>query len=673
MGDRTRLVLLSFLMLFVELALIRWAGSNIVYLSFFSNFVLLGSFLGIGIGFLRGRARVNTFPWAPVGLAFLVIFIRGFPVEIDRAGQDLIFFGGDPTGLPPWVTLPVIFVAVAATMAMIAEGVARVFVRFPPLDAYRLDLVGSILGIVGFSALSFLHAPPVVWGVVSGAVFLVLLGRRIRLVDVGAILAVVALLGAEAFTAIHSWSPYYRVTVTEVEDRGFDAWNVSVNGIPHQWVGPIEARREIEPIYFLPYERWTGGAPGDVLVVGAGTGTDVAIALSMGARHVDAVEIDPRIYEIGARLHPDRPYDDPRVDVHIDDGRAFLERSERSYDLILFALPDSLTLVSGQSSLRLESYLFTDEAMRVAREHLRSGGMFAMYNYYRERWLVDRLAGTLEAVYDRAPCLDLAQEAGQLALLTVGRTAAAVECGTPWRAAIEPPAPATDDYPFLYLRERGIPTFYLLTILLILLASVVAVRVGAGRLRSLGGYLDLFFMGVAFLLLETKNVVQFALLFGTTWFVNALVFAGILLTVLGATELSRRVSIRRHGLLYAALFVALAVAWAVPHHTLLALPSWARFAAATGLAFAPIFLANVIFAQRFKGVGASGIAFGANLLGAMLGGVVEYAALMIGYRSLLLVAAAVYALAFLFTPREPRDEPEGAIDRPVQVAAPVPD
>ena len=62
-------------MLFVELALIRWLGSNVLYLSYFSNFVLLGSFLGIGIGFLRGRAKTDLFPWAAPALAVLVAFV----------------------------------------------------------------------------------------------------------------------------------------------------------------------------------------------------------------------------------------------------------------------------------------------------------------------------------------------------------------------------------------------------------------------------------------------------------------------------------------------------------------------------------------------------------------------------------------------------------------------
>jgi len=77
-------VLASALMLFVELALIRWSGSNIVHLSYFSNFVLLGSFLGIGLGFLRaGRARVLPF-YSPIALAAFVSFVSANPVTVDR-------------------------------------------------------------------------------------------------------------------------------------------------------------------------------------------------------------------------------------------------------------------------------------------------------------------------------------------------------------------------------------------------------------------------------------------------------------------------------------------------------------------------------------------------------------------------------------------------------------
>ncbi|MEX1046492.1 MAG: spermidine synthase, partial [Actinomycetota bacterium] len=546
---RLRLIVLSFLMLFVELALIRWTGSNIVFLSYFSNFVLLGSFLGIGIGFLRADSKWNLFPFSPVALALLVAFVTTFPVTIDRSGSELLFFGGfGRSGLPIWATLPVVFLAVALTMAMIAEGVARTFKEFEPLEAYRLDILGSLGGIVAFSILSFAGAPPVAWGVVVVAVFIWLLlgeSKGLRAVlQIAAVVAIAAMLLTESMEPGDAWSPYYKVQVRAVPDGAI--W-FFVNGIPHQLIQPIEARREREPFYFLPYERRSGAdPPEDVLIVGAGTGTDVAIALSEGAGHVDAVEIDPKLQEFGEQLHPDRPYQDERVRAVIDDGRAFLQRSDDRYDLIVFALPDSLTLVSGQSSLRLESYLFTLEAFREARDHLKPGGVFAMYNYYREPWLVDRLAGTLQDAFGTTPCVDsYGREAGGLAVLAASENEAALSCGAEWQPVGPIAEPATDDHPFVYLQNRGIPAFYLTTIGLILLASLAMVRVVAGPIRRMRTYADLFFMGAAFLLLETKNVVQFALLFGTTWFVNALVFAGILLTVLAAVEVARRVKLAR--------------------------------------------------------------------------------------------------------------------------------
>lgn len=639
-------------MLFVELALIRWIGSNVIYLSYFSNFVLLGSFLGIGVGFLRARAKTDLFPWAPFALTALVLFVHTFPVTIDRSGSNLLFFGDfAKSGLPLWATLPVIFLVVAAVMAMIAEGVARRFAEFEPLDAYRLDIIGSIAGIVAFSALSFANAAPIAWGAVVAVLFTALLASKPMPkglpVRMASLVILVAALGAESFAAGNSWSPYYKIHLT---NNGDGTIGVSVNGIPHQIIESTAQRKASEPFYFLPYEHRTDPSPPkNVLIVGAGTGGDVGIALAEGASHVDAVEIDPLLERFGAQLNPDHPYQSPKVNVVVTDGRAFLQRTDTKYDLIVFALPDSLTLVSGQSSLRLESYLFTLQAMESARDHLAPDGAFAMYNYYRQPWLVDRLANTLQVVYGRPPCADsYGAQAGGLAVLEASIDSSVLRCGTTWTAATSPvPAPATDNHPFLYLRSNAIPGFYGVTMLLILAASLAVVRAVAGPLGPMRRHLDLFFMGAAFLMLETKNVVQFALLFGTTWFVNALVFAGILLTVLAAVEVARRVRPKRPARLYAVLIASLAVAWLVPSSALLSLALPARFAVATAIAFAPVFLANLVFAERFRDTGDSTTAFGANLLGAMVGGLIEYSALVIGYRALLAVVAIIYGLAFL--------------------------
>jgi Spermine/spermidine synthase domain len=647
--NRARLVLASFLMLFVELALIRWAGSNIVYLSYFSNFVLLGSFLGIGIGFLRADSERDLSGWAPVALALLVAFVLAFPVQVDKSGDQLLYFGHRPeaSGLPIWVTLPVIFSAVATTMALLGETVARIFARFRPLEAFRLDLVGSIGGVAAFSLLSFLDWPPLAWGAVAASFFALVYGRRFRPIPLLALLALVAMLGGETILSRStSWSPYYKIHTV----RSGNGIRIFANGVSHQQIQSLHDLRRYHPIYFQPYRRLVHPRLDDVLIVGAGSGNDTEIALAMGARRVDAVEIDPRIYAIGKALHPNRPYENPRVHVHITDGRAFLEQTRRRYDLILFALPDSLTLIAGQSAIRLESYLFTREAIERVRDRLKPRGAFAMYNYYRQRWLVDRLAGTLAQVFGRDPCIYAIGAQAHLAVLTDSADAEALRCGRggTWRRPPTLVAPATDDRPFVYLRTNRIPPVYLLTLLLILAASVITVRAAGAPFGRMRAYADLFFMGAAFLLIETKSIVQFALLFGTTWFVNALVFGGILIAVLTAVEVTRRMALPRPPVLYALLFAALAVAWAVPPEELLRLSFAPRFAAATALAFAPITFANLIFAQRFRDSASSTTAFGANLLGAMVGGLLEYSSLVIGYRSLLVVIALLYALAFAF-------------------------
>ena len=556
-------------MLFVELALIRWTSSNNLYLVHMTNFVLLASFLGIGMGFLRAKARRDLFPLASILLATLVAFVLAFPVRTGtgRGGRWELVGSFDWAPLPRWLSLTVIFVLTVGTLMALAQEVARTFARFEPLEAYRLDVMGSLTGIVTFAALSFLRLPPLGWGLVGTAAFVVLLGRRVQLLRHGpaiALAALVLMLGAESVVGTFQWSPYYKIHTTQLSGGLF---RVEVNNTPLQTALPVADIRRDSPFYLYPYTY--AGSRDDVLVVGAGTGNDVAVALAQGAKRVDAVEIDPAILQLGRDHHPDRPFADPRVTTHVDDGRAFMERTNRRYDLILLALPDSATIVTGQSALRLENYLFTTQALTQARSLLKPDGTFAMYNYY-EPWLLDRYANTVRTVYDAAPCVQLGPSYGprQQAVLTLRKDASTGGCTTTWSPRTAALEPSVDDRPFPYLGSRTIPSFYLWMLGLVLIASVVGVRTVAGPLRTMRPYVDLFFMGAAFLLLETKNVVQFALLFGTTWAVNAAVFAGVLLSVLAAIEVARRVTIRRPILLYAALLAALAAAWLIPQDAL---------------------------------------------------------------------------------------------------------
>lgn len=634
-------------MLFVELALIRWLGGNVLYLAYFSNIVLLGSFLGIGLGFLwADRSKIELLKFTPLALGALIVFVHNVPVTVKSAGGDLIFFGAElkPSGPPRELALPAVFLAVALVLACIGNGIAVTFRQLQNLDAYKFDLIGSLLGIIGFTALSFIGTPPIVWSLIAAAILVWTIWprgiRNIALVGIP-LLVLLGTLGIESREDNVLWTPYYKANYG-VNDDGAQ---VLVNGVPH-W---FQTRSTDWPVYETVYDHLASDAPvEDLLVIGAGSGNDIAVALENGAQHVDAVEIDHRLLDLAKKNHPNRPYDDPRVDTHVDDGRAYLERADKNWNLILLALPDSLTLVQGASSIRLESYLFTKEAAEAYRDHLADDGVFAMYNLYREGWLVDRYAATLADAFGHAPCVTRL-DGTSLAVLTVGKVPTNVDCppNDEWARTSATPDPVSDDRPFPYLKNPSIPTFYLVALGLILLVSLLLVRAVGGPLRGMRNYLDLFFMGVAFLLLETKNVVQFALLFGTTWFVNALVFAGVLVSVILAVIASQKFTVKNLIIPYALLGLAIVVGWLIPQSSLLGLPMVPRLIAACAIAFAPIFIANVIFAQRFRATSSSTTAFATNLIGAMVGGVLEYTALVLGYRNLLLVALLLYTAALL--------------------------
>jgi hypothetical protein len=281
-----------------------------------------------------------------------------------------------------------------------------------------------------------------------------------------------------------------------------------------------------------------------------------------------------------------------------------------------------------------------------------------MYNYYAP-FVLGRYATTIEDVFHRDPCVQTGSrlQGRRMAVLTVHPGAAVPNCARYWHGTRV--APATDNRPFPYLPSASIPSTYLWLLGAILLASLLLVRAAGGPFRRMKSYVDLAFMGAAFLLLETKNIVQFALLFGTTWFVNSLVFAGVLVAVYLAVETARWVRLPRPVVLYVALLASLVVTWIVPQESLLALPVVPRFLAASALAFAPIYIANLVFSQRFATVETSGTAFAANLLGAMVGGMLEYLALITGYQFLLILVAVLYGLAFVTGFRGKSAQPAG--------------
>lgn len=655
-----RLIQYSFLMLFVELALIRITGANFIFLAFFTNFILMASFLGIAIGFLYQNKNRHLFNGAIILLAtiFLLCHVLRYEYQInlqsniDDISLYINYFSSN--AIPTVVTLPFVFLATTAVMAALANGTAQAFRALPPIKAYQLEITGSLLGVAAFTVLSFLQTKPLIWGLVITFIFISLLQsswRRRPLLGLIHVTGLMLMLTVLQYESNAIWSPYYKIAVKPYSQHRYV---IDVNGIPQQFIESVAQKQSNKPFYFYPYQHLPAQhALNHVLVIGAGTGGDVAVALAQGAKQVDAVEIDPALQQIGATLHTNHPYQDKRVTTYINDGRAFLQQSHQQYDLIILALTDSLTLVTHQSSLRLENYLLTVEGLQAARQHLTKDGVFAMYNYYRNNWVVDKVGNSLTTVFATLPCVDTEGENNHwLSVFTVSNLAN-LRCQQYWSQtnARATPTPATDNRPFFYMQSNEITTLYLYCLSFILLISLLAVKVTGTSYRRVMHYSDLLLMGTAFLLLETKNITQFALLFGTTWLVNALVFTGILFTVLCSIVTTQRIKSISLPWLASALFCSLCASWLVPNQALLTLPVVLRLFAAIALAFSPVYFANIIFAARFRATAHATDAFAANILGAMLGGLLEYSSLLIGYQNLLLIAAGLYLLALYLMPQ----------------------
>jgi hypothetical protein len=675
------LFLISFLGLFFEMLFIRWLSEEFRLFAYFKNLPLLAAFMGLGIGFAMVRRRENLFP-AAVPLITLLCGVtlfgartRIFDLITYPTQEEFIWSLTTRSSFLNIVifigTIAVFFFLTVVIFLPFGQLTGRLMNQFRPLTGYTINILGSLLGIWTFSAMSFLSLPPVCWFLLAFALSLWFLRGGTYVLLANGTVAVVCLALLFFYRGESMWSPYYRIDVQPIELGGGESgeqvvqWGhrLVVNQDYHQkaldlspeFVGryghlspDVEVARRA---YDLPYDFTSSG---DVLIVGAGAGNDVAAALRHGVDHVDAVEIDPMIAQLGMRLHPERPYDSPRVDVIIDDARSFFEKTDRKYDLIVFGFLDSHTLFSSMSSVRLDNFVYTTQCLDEAKAHLKDRGMVAVTFSVAKKWIGDRIRGMLTTVFDSDPlAFEVGYDGGvsfivgprlEGAELTeehrLEQLAADKRLG--YRGAVPP---ATDDWPYLYLRDKRVPSVYwqVLLILLVLSASVV-LRVFPESARI---NLHFFFLGCAFFLIETKSITETALLFGSTWIVNSIVISAILIMILGANMFVRKFKPSDVRPFYVLLLASLLLNYAVPVSSILGQDFVLR-GLMSGLAMSlPLFFAGIIFATSLRGLKSVELAFGSNLLGSVVGGMLEYSSLVFGIRALYLVAALAYLLSWL--------------------------
>lgn len=408
----------------------------------------------------------------------------------------------------------------------------------------------------------------------------------------------------------------------------------------------------------------------DVLIVGAGSGNDAAGALRNGARHIDAIEIDPSIIMAGKALHPEQPYQSDSVNVVVDDARAYFKRSNKVYDLIVFGLLDSHTLTSSFTNVRLDNYVYTVESLREARRHLKPGGLVVLIFEVQREWLGRRIYSMLEEAFGHPPLCFLdrpgqVRGTGGVVFVNAAQDVLQQSMGRDpnLRAFVEKnkltyagnPPLTVDDWPYLYLKDRRIPKLYWVIttgLLIISIFSIFLVKSRLPTIRQVDGHF--FFLGAAFLLLEVESISKIALLFGTTWLVNSVIISAILLMILAANFYVAKAPSRPIKVYYGALIVSLLPSYFLPLDALLTGNFALAAIAASIILTMPLFFAGIIFANSFQQSHDLENAFGSNLMGAMVGGLLECTSFLWGLRALIIIGGVLYILSFLFYRSRPR-------------------
>ena len=665
----------TFGILALELALIRWTSAQVRVFAYINNIVLIAAFLGMGVGVALGRRHPGLVHLALPALLALAVPVASAEalglVHLTFPDQSITLWGAETVAANPAtfarnITIFLVLLGgVGAVFVGAGAPLGHLFGRLPVLRAYTADLVGSLLGIGAFTAAAWMDAGPGVW-LALGVAPLVWLGRNRWAVALA--VAIVAL-GFYSQRGAY-FSPYNRIAL--VRDPLY--LRLEVNRDFHQYLHDVSDARLADPaltpgdrallrnvreLYDLPFvlNRQRGTA----LVVGAGTGNDVQAALRQGYRHVVSVDIDGRIIALGRQLHPEQPYRDARVSTVTDDARAFFQknRAER-FDVVCYGLLDSHAMASAMSTLRLDNYVYTEEGIRAGWRRVAPRGHLSLTMACNAgEWFFERLYWTITRATGTAPIALYNPMHGGTVTFVVPTPAATLDAmelakrpqTAPRRSAAQT-LTLSDDWPFLYLRPGVFPWGYAVVLGGVLLAAAGSARAVFGLGRGAAFDWPLFLMGAAFLLIETRGVTSLSLLFGSTWVVNSAVFGGILTMVLVANLAVQRWQWREPAPWFIALFAAVGLLYLFPVSWLQTLPLAARGLGGGLLTGLPVGIAGIIVPMLLARAAQPTAALGANLLGAVLGGCLEYFSMLGGLRSTALMALVLYLVVFLVVRRE---------------------
>jgi spermidine synthase len=662
----------------LELSIIRWQGTIFQFFAFYKNYGLLACFAGLGLGYALSRNR-EVIPlaltpalcaWQFALLLYLRFFQGGSTFEVvpfrEQLNMGVFQVASTEKVWAIHLLLAVVFLLTALAFLPVGQLCGRLMERGSQLSSYGWNLLGSLAGVALVFLMSFLWTPPIVWFGLCLVGLLFFFTRKPQTLLVGTALAVACLI-ILAWPVAPLWnkvySPYQLLEIGNSGDTGLMFIRAAGNYYQRVHNFSVAAMAgttdkgllETRNYYDLPYHIHPG--QNDIAIVGAGSGNDVAAALRSGAAHVDAVEIDPAILAAGREYHPEHPYSDARVRPILDDARSFFRNAHGSYDVIVYGLLDSHTLLSQASSVRLDSFVYTVEGLREARARLKDDGVLSLSFCIINDQLGTKIFQMMRAAFGgKDPICIRTQYDGSVLFIqskngdlklppTFLADSGLSDISSTFRNSNAKVSLSTDDWPFFYMPRRIYPTSYLITFAMLLFLSLFLYRSFLPDAPQVS-YLPFLFLGAGFMLVETKAVTELGLTFGNTWQVIAVAIASILFMAFLGNGAVQLLKIRSPYLPYLFLFSTLILGWWVAR--IGGLPSTASGRVLTAIILtSPLFFSGIVFSTLLGRGSKISSAMSLNLVGAMCGGILEYNSMYFGFQMLYLIAFGLYAAALL--------------------------
>ena len=694
--------LISILGLFLETLFIRWIGTEIRIFAYLQNTILVVCFLGLGLGMFTSSRPIEIKRSLLPMTVFL--FLMAIPVTRTALGStsemlntlgDFVMWS-DLAQIDITKRIILLIAGLALTYGVltlivdifvpIGRILGRLMNIYPnPIWAYSVNIFGSILGTWAFVLLSFFYQPPFAWFLLTGILLAIFIfwsnrDKKINFTLLTLILVLSWFASQVPGARKVVWSPYQKLVVRESQADEIGKYIVEVNNSNYQDIMDlsdqyVSAHSELfSPDlkglsqYDIPLLLHPN--PQSFLVVGAGTGNDVAGALRHNLPSITAVEIDPAIITIGKNLHPENPYSSSKVQIINDDARSFFATTSEKYDIISFGLLDSHTTTS-MTNARLDHYVYTKESITQAKARLKDGGVLVLNFYAQRLFIADRMQSVLEEVFDQSPIVFVIEPSsygrGGVMFITgdLRNVQKQLRENSRLSAYIKHEQKAyplqlthqtkiiTDDWPYLYLESPKIPLLYYLLIGLMIIIFARSYRKWQAHenisfINRASSHF--FFLGAAFLLLEVQNISKAAVVLGNTWQVNVVIISSILGVALLANWIAYKFPRLPITPVYLLLIGSSLGLYFIDLAKFGVLPYFIKAAIVGSLTSLPMLFSGIVFVRSFAIARDKSNALGANLIGALIGALLQSITFITGIKALLLVVAGFYLLSLLTAP-----------------------